>query len=164
MTDSNMNIIGIQVLDLAQSLDAAYVYGAALSADGRLVFQPGNQFIDVFDGNTGVFRDRISLPTSLSPNYRALVSNGRDSKLLAITGTTGNGIAIIDLNSLPEPSPLPYLSNRPSSVGTHVSPSSIPRISVETKPFTGTSMVRRTRPETTPLLELLRAQRARISR
>ena len=110
LTDSNLNSVGLQTLDYAESVDADYVYGAALSADGSLLFQPGAQFIDVFDGNTGSFRSRISLPMQLSPNFRALVSNNKDSQLVAITGATGNGIAVIDLNSLPEPAPLLYLS------------------------------------------------------
>ena len=110
LTDSNLNSIGLQTLDYAESVDADYVYGAALSTDGSLFFQPGAQFIDVFDGNTGSFRARIALPVQLSPNFRALVSNNKDSQLVAITGATGNGIAVIDLNSLPEPVALPYLS------------------------------------------------------
>jgi hypothetical protein len=48
------------------------------------------------------------VPSTLSPNYRALISNQQDSRLVAITGATGNGIAVIDLNSLPEPQPLTY--------------------------------------------------------
>ncbi|WP_125485625.1 hypothetical protein [Edaphobacter aggregans] len=110
ITDSNFNSFGMQELNLAESLDADYVYGAAFSADGSLLFQPGTQAIDVFDGRTGAFRARIGLPVQLSPNFRALVSNNQDSRLVAITGATGNGIAVIDLNSLPEPAPLPYLS------------------------------------------------------
>ncbi len=116
LTDSNLNNIGFQALDVAESIDADYVYGAALSADGSLLFQPGTQAIDVFDGNTGVFRTRISLPIQLSPNYRALVSNNKDSQLVAITGATGNGIAVIDLNSVPEPAPPAYLSASPAPV------------------------------------------------
>ncbi len=114
--DSNLNNIGYQALDVAESLDAQYVYGAALSADGGLLFQPGTQAIDVFDGNTGAFRGRISLPVPLSPNYRALVSNHQDSRLVAITGATGNGIAVIGLNSIPEPVPPTYLSTVPAPV------------------------------------------------
>ncbi|HVU48505.1 MAG TPA: hypothetical protein VHD85_20420, partial [Terracidiphilus sp.] len=108
IVDSGLNGLGMQSLNLPESIDAVYVYGAAISADGGLIFQPGDGFIDVFDGRTGSFRSRISLPFPLSPNFRALVSNNRDSKLLAITGSSGNGIAVIDLNSLPEPQPLPY--------------------------------------------------------
>jgi hypothetical protein len=122
-SDNNLNNNAMQILDFAESLDADYVYGAALSADGSLLFQPGTQSIDVFDGNTGVFRARIALPVQLSPNFRALVSDNKDSRLVAITGATGNGIAVIDLTSLPEPSPPTYVTaaipasssrNRPS--------------------------------------------------
>ena len=106
--DSNLNSLGQQALDLSESVDANYVFGSAISADGSLVFQPGEGFIDVFDGRTGSFRARVSVPSTLSPNYRALISNQQDSRLVAITGATGNGIAVIDLNSLPEPQPLTY--------------------------------------------------------
>jgi len=116
LSDSNLNNVGFEALDVAESLDADYVYGAALSADGSLLFQPGTQAIDVFDGNTGVFRARVSLPVQLSPNYRALVSNNKDSQLVAITGATGNGIAVIDLNAIPEPAAPAYLSATPAPV------------------------------------------------
>jgi len=106
--DSNLNNLGLQALDTAESADANYLYGAALSTDGSLLFQPADQFIDVFDGRTGSFRARISLPVQLSPNFRALISDNQDSVLVAITGATGNGIAVINLNSIPEPGPLPY--------------------------------------------------------
>lgn len=111
LTDSNLNGIGLQSINFAESIDASYLYGGALSADGALFYQPGTQAIDVFDGVTGSFRARVALPVTLAPNLRALVSNHRDSTLVAITGDTGNGIAVIDLNSLPEPNPLPWLSS-----------------------------------------------------
>jgi len=120
--DSNLNNLGLQALDNAESVDADYMYGAALSSDGSLLFQPGTQFIDVFDGRTGSFRARISLPVQLSPNFRALVSNNLDSNLVAITGATGNGIAVIDLNSLPEPEPLPYITAQTSPVVSRARP------------------------------------------
>jgi hypothetical protein len=106
--DSNLNSLGQQALDLAESVDANYVFGSAISTDGSLIFQPGDGIIDVFDGRTGSFRTRVSVPFTLSPNYRSLISSNVDSQLVAITGTTGNGIAVIDLNSLPEPQPLSY--------------------------------------------------------
>ena len=106
--DSNLNSLGLQTLDLAESVDASYVFGSAMSADGSLLFQPGDGLIDVFDGHTGSFRARISVPFTLSPNYRALISNQHDSRLLTITGATGNGIGVVDLNSLPEPQPLKH--------------------------------------------------------
>jgi hypothetical protein len=107
MTDSNLNPIGWMTLDNAQEFDAEYLYGATLSADGNLLFQPNTQSIDVFDGQTGSFRARVGLPMPLSPNYRALVANSQDSTLVAITGT-GDGIAVIDLDSIPEPTPAAY--------------------------------------------------------
>lgn len=106
--DSDLNNLGIQTVDLAELVDANYVYGAAFSADGSLFFQPGVNYIDVFNGFTGNFRARISLPFALSPLFRALVSNDRDSTLVAITGS-GDGIAVVDLNSLPEPEKPSYL-------------------------------------------------------
>lgn len=106
--DSNLSNLGIQTLDLAELIDANYVYGAAFSADASLFFQPGVNYIDVFNSFTGNFRARVSLPFALSPLFRALVSSGRDSTLVAITGN-GDGIAVVDLNSLPEPEKLSYL-------------------------------------------------------
>jgi hypothetical protein len=53
----------------------------------------------------------------LSPNFRALVSNNQDSRLVAITGATGNGIAVIDLNAVPEPAPLPYFTSETAPHG-----------------------------------------------
>lgn len=86
----------------------AYVYGTKLSPDGSLLFQPSTNGIDVFDGRLGTLRTRISLPIPLSQNYDALVSDGKDNVLIAITGQNGTGIAIVDLSSLSEPSPLSY--------------------------------------------------------
>lgn len=62
----------------------------------------------------GTLRTRISFPVALSPNYDALVSDGKDNVLIAITGQNGNGIAIVDLSSLAEPSPLPYQKAEPN--------------------------------------------------
>lgn len=118
MADSNLNPFGWQTLDTAELVDASYVYGAAFSADGSLFFQPGLQFIDVFDGRTGAFRARVSLPFQLSSNFRALVSNNRDSTLVAITGD-GNGIAVVDLNSLPEPQAVSYALVAPARPALH---------------------------------------------
>src|SRR5438093_10489288 len=60
------------------------------------------------DGRLGTLLTRIALPITLSPNYDALVSDGKDNILVAITGTNGDGVAVIDLGSIPEPPPLPY--------------------------------------------------------
>ena len=133
--DINLNGESYYALNDREILNIAYVYGAKLSPDGLLIFQPFTNGIDVLDGNRGNLRSRISLPVALSPNYDALVGNGTDDILIAITGT-GNGIAIVDLTSIPEPSPLPSdtkvtsgmhhrveLGNRPergSKPGTYV--------------------------------------------
>jgi hypothetical protein len=111
--DTNLNGIGLQVLNVPESIDAEYVYGGAFSADGSLFFQPGLQAIDVFDGVTGAFRARVALPLPLSPNFRALVSNAKDNRIIAITGI-GDGIAVIDLSSLPLPAPVTWLSPSPA--------------------------------------------------
>jgi hypothetical protein len=72
-----------------------------------LLFQPAIDGIDVFDGTLGNLLQRVSLPTLLSENYDALVSDGKDNVLIAITGN-GDGIAIVDLTSIPEPAILPF--------------------------------------------------------
>ena len=56
----------------------------------------------------GNLRTRISLPIALSQNFDSLVSDGVDNILVAITGQTGSGIAVIDLTSISEPPPQSY--------------------------------------------------------
>jgi hypothetical protein len=101
--DSNLNNESYYALNDRQVLNIAYIYGAKLSPDGLLLFQPSSNGIDVLDGNIGNLRERISLPFVLSPNYDALVSDGVDNVIVAITGASGSGIAVVDLTSLPEP-------------------------------------------------------------
>jgi hypothetical protein len=110
--DTDMNGESYYALNDREILNTAYVYGAKLSPDGRLLFQPSTNGIDVFDGNLGSLRGRIALPVALSTNYDALVSDGVDSILIAITGASGNGIAVVDLTSLPEPSSTPFRLRR----------------------------------------------------
>ena len=86
----------------------SYVYGAKMSADGRIVFQPSTNGIDVLDGRLGNLLQRVSLPFALSTNYDALVDDGKDNVLVSISGANGNGIAVVDLSSIPEPPALPY--------------------------------------------------------
>jgi hypothetical protein len=111
--DFNLDGESFYALNDREILDIAYVYGAKLSPDGRLFFQPSTNGIDVFDGELGNLLNRISLPVALSPNYDALVSDGTDNVLIAITGT-GNGIAMVDLTSIKEPPPLAYATKRGS--------------------------------------------------
>ena len=106
--DMNVNADAYLVLTDRQASNVAYVYGTQLSADGTLLFQPSTGGIDVFDGRLGTLRSRIALPFDLSQNYDALVADGRDNVLIAITGSTGSGIAVVDLTSLHESAPLPY--------------------------------------------------------
>jgi hypothetical protein len=106
--DYNLNAESYYALNDREILSIEYVYGAKLSADGVLLFQPSTNGIDVLDGRLGNLLNRIALSVSLSQNYDALVSDGRDNVLIAITGTSGDGIAVIDLSSIQEPPPLPY--------------------------------------------------------
>lgn len=106
--DTNLNAESYLTVNDRESFNISYVYGAKLSADARLFFQPSTNGIDVYDGRLGTLRSRISLPFALSQNFDALVSDGQDNVLIAITGQTGNGIAILDLSSLAEPAPLAY--------------------------------------------------------
>jgi len=105
--DSDLNAESFQVFNAREVPNFSYVYGMKLSPDGTLLFQPAENAIDVFDARLGILRQRILLPDSLSPNFDALVADGKDNVLIGITGS-GTGIAIIDLTSVTEPPPLPY--------------------------------------------------------
>jgi hypothetical protein len=153
--DSDLNNLGLQTLDLAESVDANYVFGSAISTDGSLIFQPGDGFIDAFDGRTGSFRARVSLPFTLSPNFRALVSDQKDSQLVAITGATGNGIAAINLDPLPEPQPLSYALSKGVRPMRDSSPLSSHALSITGKLEPGASRVA---PRIRHLPSLLRLQ------
>jgi len=96
------------VLNDREVLNISYVYGTKLNSDGSLLFQPSTNGIDVFDGRLGTLRTRIALPVPLAQNFDALVSDGKDNVLIAVTGVTGNGIAVVNLSSLSEPPPLTY--------------------------------------------------------
>jgi hypothetical protein len=111
--DANLNAESYLGLSDREALNISYVYGIKLSPDGSLVFQPTTIGIDVLDGRIGTLRNRISLPVAMSSNYDALVADGKDNLLVAITGQ-GDGIAVIDLRSIAEPSPLPYTTMQAS--------------------------------------------------
>jgi hypothetical protein len=106
--DSELNGLSYYALNDREVVNISYIYGAKFSPDARLLFQPSANGIDVLDGNLGNLLDRISLPFSMSSNYDALVSDGTDNILVGITGTSANGIAVMDLTSIPEPSALIY--------------------------------------------------------
>lgn len=84
------------------SLGQSTLYSSKFSADSKLIFRPEPNAIDVIRVSTGLPFARIALPFALNTNFDALVSDGADNILIAITGSTGTGIAIIDLSSLPE--------------------------------------------------------------
>jgi YVTN family beta-propeller protein len=106
--DTNLNAQSFITLNDRESQSVSYVYGSKLSPDGTLLFLPSTNGMDVFDGRLGILRDRIALPMDLSPNYDALVEDGEDNILVAITGQNGGGIAVLDLSSITEPPPLTY--------------------------------------------------------
>jgi hypothetical protein len=99
-----------------EASDVSYVYGAKFSPDGSLLFQPSANGVDVFDGRLGLLLKRIALPFALSTNYDALVADGSDNKLIAITGANGDGIAVLDLTSIAQPAPLGYAAQRSASL------------------------------------------------
>lgn len=111
--DTNLNAQSYLVLNDREALNITYVDGTKLSPDGSLLFQPSTNGIDVIDGRLGTLRARIALPFALSQNYDALVSDGTDDALIAITGQYGSGIAVVDLSSIAEPAALPYLGTVP---------------------------------------------------
>ena len=108
MYDTDLNARSFLGPSLYDALFVQYVYGEKLSPDGSLYFQPSVNGIDVYDGRLGNLLQSIALPFPLSQGFDALVSDGRDNVLIAITGQTGSGIAVLDLTSLQEPNPLPY--------------------------------------------------------
>jgi hypothetical protein len=105
--DFNLNGDSYYALNDREVMNIAYVYGAKLSADGNLLFQPSTNGIDVLDGRLGNLLNRIALSVSLSSADDALVADAKDNVLIAITGN-GDGIAIVDLTSIMDPPPLPY--------------------------------------------------------
>lgn len=102
LMDTNLNPESYVVYVDRDVWNQSAVYGEKVSPDGNLLFSPLLNAIDVIDGRLGTLRERIALPFMLSENYDALVDDGRDNVLIAITGQTGDGIAVIDLTSLPE--------------------------------------------------------------
>lgn len=106
--DTNLNAKSYQAMNDREAMNIGYVYGVKLSADGGMLFQPSTNGIDVFDGRVGTLLTRVALPVDLSQGFDALVSDGKDNILLAITGQSGSGIAVVDLTSLPVPPTLAY--------------------------------------------------------
>jgi hypothetical protein len=111
LMDTNLNPQSFLTFTDRQGVSVEEIFGAKLSPDGSLLFQPLLEGIDVFDGKQGTLRTRIALPIQLSANYDALVADGQDNVLVAIAGVNGDGgVAVIDLSGLPVPAPLPFAS------------------------------------------------------
>ncbi len=113
--DYNLDGESYYALNDREVMNISYVYGAKLSADGGLLFQPSTNGIDVLDGRLGNLLNRVALPVSLSSSCDALVADGKDNVLIAITGN-GDGIAIVDLTSIKEPPPLTYVTELSSRI------------------------------------------------
>jgi hypothetical protein len=118
--DSDMNAESYLASNDREFTDTAYVYGTKFSPDGSLLFQPASQGMDIFDGRVGELLSRITFSTTLAPTYDSLVADGNDSVLIAITGAAGDGIAVIDLTSLPEPGATPVWFQRSAAAGPFV--------------------------------------------
>jgi hypothetical protein len=116
-SDTNLNPMSYIAYAERETWNVAEVFGQKISPDGNLLFSPLQNGIDIIDAKRGNLLTRVSLPVTLSPNYDALVSDGQDNVLVAITGATGTGIAVIDLTSVPEPPPVPYATNVAKSPG-----------------------------------------------
>jgi hypothetical protein len=99
-TDASLNVQGdITYVDRDVWL-AAGVYGQKLNADGSVAFQPLTDGIDVHDTATGLLSYRVELPIQIANAYDALAIDNNDGLLFAITE---NGIAEVNLSSLPTP-------------------------------------------------------------
>jgi hypothetical protein len=123
--DTNLNAESFLTLNDREVLSTSYVYGTKLSADGTLLFQPSSNGLDVFDGRLGTLLDRVAFSFALSANYDALVDDGKDNVLIAVTGTNGSGIAVVDLTSLSEPAALPYAAPHSVRSVTEIRPSAL---------------------------------------
>jgi WD40 repeat protein len=106
--DADLNPESLIALNDREVQNISYVFGMKLNPDGTLLFQPSTNGIDVFDGHVGTLRTRLALPFSFGATYDNLVADGDDNVLIGIVGPFANQIAVIDLSSLPEPSPLPF--------------------------------------------------------
>jgi len=107
------------------SMNLNPVDGEKFSADGKLLFQPQEQSIWVIDAATSSPVQQIGLPFNLSLHFDALVSDGTDNILVAISDP-GDGIALIDLSAVPEP------AHTPSSSGSWISASGVKSLPLTT--------------------------------
>lgn len=148
--DTDLNAQSFLTLNDREAENISYVYGMKLSPDGSLLFQPSTNGIDVFDGRTGILRERIALPFDLSANYDAFVEDGQDNVLVAIAGANGDSVAIVDLSSVSEPPPLPYSNQSRSRPRNEDASATAGRVTHDTKMAFPHAVPHATREQRTP--------------
>lgn len=87
----------ITYLDAA-TIDVSATYGIKWYPSGSVILQPLTHQLDVIDGNTGLLRDRVSLPVTVANAFDASVVDTADNSLFLITS---EGVAELSLSSLP---------------------------------------------------------------
>lgn len=92
--DFSLDAQSAYAMNVREALNIGYIYGAKLSANGSVLFQPTTIGIDVMEGRLGHLLQRVALPVQLLPNDDALVSDGKANVLVAITGRTVMGLRL----------------------------------------------------------------------
>jgi len=153
--DTDLNAESFETLnDRDANSGISYVYGSKLSPDGSLLFQPTLNGVDIYDGRLGILLNRAAVSFTLSSNYDALVEDGKDNVLVAITGQAGDGVAILDFSSISEPAPLPYNSDAVARTDRGPSPRQSLVTGANARKSPGTSQRRRAIPFITRPLPL----------
>ena len=98
LTDAFMNASSLVAYTDRETFFPTAVLGQKLSPNGSVLFQPLTNGIDVIDTTSGRLLYRVQVPVQISDTYDALVVDGTDNKLAAITS---GGIAFFDLGALP---------------------------------------------------------------
>jgi hypothetical protein len=100
LTDSSLNAVNLPVYVDRETWLAEATIGQKLSSNGSLMFQPLANGIDMIDTATGRLMNRVQMPFALADVYDVLVVDGSDETVAIITA---NGVALVDLSSLPQP-------------------------------------------------------------
>jgi hypothetical protein len=95
--DTNLNVFGNMTYVDRDTWIPFAVYGQKLSQDGRFIFQPLLDGIDIHDGQTGLLLNRVQFPIQFAPVYDSLALDNTDA---LIFGITSSGIVQIDFQSL----------------------------------------------------------------
>lgn len=100
LTDSSLNAVNLPAYVDRETWLAEATIGQKLSSDGSLMFQPLANGIDMIDTGSGRLINRVQVPVALADVYDVLVVDGRDETVAIITA---NGVALVDMSSLPQP-------------------------------------------------------------